>query len=337
MTDEELVRVIELLKGVSLGYIPNDVRNINNEYIYKLVLLWVKGDINRISIYANSSVLGKWFELCQYLLELGSKHKLDEDTIILTTLKDRVMDIINVIVTGSFVGEHEDYYSITNLSFEEYLPQLINLYELLLNQDGTSNSVLTLLKSNNPFSTFLDLCTEYEVFEFYQKGVLNGFFPAVSWEEIQQVVDRYYKADLLDDGFILTSLIDKGSLEPYQLEYLLSKGCSWYIREAIEKNLSISTDMDYEKRVKDIKEWKRLDELTKQYPTVHNVAKAWYSLNRKDRKYLYNQHDREYTQVGESPLRIRSINLALVMAGVHEVTLTSRLPDYYNEEELNEV
>lgn len=219
-----MVRVIELLKGVRLEYIPSDVRNINNEYIYKLVLLWVKGDTNRIGIYANNSVLGKWSELCQYLLELGSKPKLNEDTVILTTLKNRVIDIINVIVTGSF--DHEDYYNITDLSFEEYLPQLINLYELLLNQDGISSNVLTVLKSSNSFSTFIELCTEYEVFKFYQRGVLNGFFPAVSWEGIQQVVDRYYKADLLDNGFILTSLIDKGTLKPYQLEYLLSKRCS---------------------------------------------------------------------------------------------------------------
>lgn len=95
--------------------------------------------------------------------------------------------------------------------------------------------------------------------------------------------------------------------------------------------------MDYEERVKDIKEWERLDELTKQYPTAHDVAKAWHSLNREDRKYLYNQHDREYIQVGESPLRICTMNLALVMAGVHEIKLTGGLLDYYNEKNLNEM
>lgn len=110
------------------------------------------------------------------------------------------------------------------------------------------------------------------------------------------------------------------------------------IYEAIKQgSINISNKEIYKEKIEKVKEWSRLEKLEELYPSIESIASNWYSISQEDKKYLYGRNSREYTQVGESPLRICNINLALVTAGVHEIKLTGKLPNYSYEKNLNEM
>lgn len=344
MNNEELLKVLELISNTepSKLSISQRISDIDYEYVYKLILLFVQGNKERINLYINHKKLGVWSKLSQCILDIPSIiNNSNQDLEILLLLKKRVRDIINVIVTGTFDENHENFNIIEDLPFKDYIPELIDLYEsLLIEEYYDGHDIIKLLRSSNPVDTFIELCTKPGIYSFYYDGVINKYFPSVTWELLQQVVNQYYQSDLigvvLDDGYYL--LIKPEDLEPYQLEWLISKGCSYLIYEAIKQgNINISNTEIYKERIEEVEEWLRLERLEEQYPSIESIASNWYSISQKDREYLYNRNSREYTHVGESPLRIRSMNLALVMAGVHEIKLTGGLPDYYNEKDLNEM
>lgn len=345
MNDEELMKVLELISNVepSKLNISQRISDIDSEYVYKLILLFVQGNKERINLYINHNNMGIWSKLCQYILDIPSSiNNSNQDLEILILLKERVRDIINIIVTGSFDGSHENFNIIEDLPFKDYIPELITLYEsLLIEEYYDGHDIIKLLRSSNPVDTFIELCTKPGIYSFYYGGVRNKYFPFITWELLQRVVNQYYQSDLiglLDDGYYLSRFIKPEDLKPYQLEWLISKGCSYFIYEAIKQDgIKISNKEIYKERIEEIEEWLRLERLEEQYSSIESTVSNWYSISKKDRKYLYGQHNREYTQVGESPLRIRSMNLALVVAGVHEIKLTGGLPNYYNEEKLNEV
>ena len=345
MNDEELMKVLELISNIESSKlsISQRISDIDYEYVYKLILLFIQGNKERINLYINHKNLGVWSKLSQCILDIPSIiNNSNQDLEILLLLKERVRDIINVIVTGTCDGNHENFNIIEDLPFKDYIPELITLYESLLIKeyyDGTD--IIKLLRSSNPVDTFIELCTKPGIYSFYYGGVIHKYFPSATWELLQQLVNQYYESDLislLDHGYYLSLLIKPEDLEPYQLEYLISKGCTYFIYEAIKRGgINIPNSKLNNKRTKEVKEWLRLERLEEQYSTIESIASNWYSISQKDRKYLYNKNSRVYKHVGESPLKVCSINLALVMAGVHEVKLTGGLPDYYNEKELNEV
>lgn len=342
MDDDELVKVFRWLSDCGEGaiYIPQDIDHIQDNCVYNLILLFLQGNKKRIRIYAQLEGLGAWSYLCKTILNIPpviTKDSPDWECLIL--LKEKVRRVIDVIITGSYELECEEFCTAIKLPFEDYMPELISLYESLLPNEDDNHYIVELLKSDNPLGTFINLCTVPNAYYFYIEGVRYKYFPRVTWDVIKQVVDKYYGADLIDKdkGHVISCMIETKDLEDDQLAYLLSKGCTnSFLYEALKRgNIPIPNEEEYKEEIKKIQGWIYNDKLVEQYSSIESIATNWYSLSRKDRKYLYEHHEREFIQVGESPVRISAMNLALVQAGIHEVNLVGRLPKYYYEEDVH--